>query len=128
MYIRFVVDQIDCDSGKRQGIYQVIADLQEKGVLYDYEDIIVKDIRKWFSKHLEKPESFTRSSKPHAVNKAISWFKPTAKKHIEKMRQLTTIIEGHGIHVHTISTDRPGYIVYEDEYQITAEPYNETKT
>jgi hypothetical protein len=128
MYIRFVDDQLDCDSGKRQGIFQVIANLQDKGVLYDYEDAIVKDIRKWFNKHLEKPESFNRSAKPHAKNKAISWFRLTATQHIEKMRQLTTIIEGHGIHVHTISTDLPGYIVYKDKDQITAEPYNETKT
>ncbi len=97
-------------------------------MLYDYEDEIVKGIRKWFNKHLDKPASFNRSAKPHAKNKAISWFKPTATDHIDKMRKLTTIIEGHGIHVHTISTDRPGYIVYEDKYQITAEPYNETKT
>jgi len=106
----------------------VISDLQEKGILYDYEDIIVKDIRKWFSKHLEKPESFNRSAKPHAINKAISWFRPTAMQHIEKMRQLAAIIEEHGIMVHAVRTNRPGYIVYEDKYQITAEPYNETKT
>lgn len=126
MYIRFVVDNLDCDSGKRQGIFQAIDSLQEEGLLYAYEDVTAKDIRKWFSKYLKKPKSFNRSSKPHAISKAISWFKPTAKEHIEKMRQLATIIEGHGIHVHTIRTDRPGYIVYEDEYQITAEPYHET--
>lgn len=128
MYIRFVIDQLDCDSGERQGLFQTIAELQEKSILYKYEEDVVKDIRRWFSKHLDKPDSFTLSSKPHATNKAISWFKPTAKEHIEKMRQLAAIIESHGVHVHVISTDRPGYIVYEDEYQITAEPYSETKT
>jgi len=128
MYIRFVIDQLDCDSGKRQGLFQTIAELQEKGILYKYEEGIVKDIREWFSNHLDKPDSFTRSSKPHATNKAISWFKPTAIEHIDKMRQLTSIIEGHGVHVDVINTDRPGYIVYEDECQITAEPYSETMT
>jgi hypothetical protein len=128
MYIRFVVDKLDCDSGKRQGLFQTIDELFEKNLLHKYEEDIVKEIRKWFSNHLEKPDSFTRSSTPHAINKAISWFKPTAKEHIDKMRQLTAIIEGHGIHVHVIRTDRPGYVVYEDEYQITAEPYSETKT
>lgn len=128
MYIRFVINRHDCDSGKRQGIFQTLADLREKGLLYKYENDLVKDIRKWFNANLEKPKSFNRSSKPHALNKAISWFKPTAKEHIEKMRELSSIIEGHGIHVHAIRTERPGYIVYEDEYQITAEPYNETQT
>jgi len=128
MYIRFVVDQLDSDSGKRLGLFQIIAELQEKGILYQYEDDIVKATREWFNNNLDKPASFNRSSKPHAMNKAISWFKPTAKEHIEKMYQLTSIIEGHGIHVPVIKTDRPDYVVYEDEYQITAEPFNETKT
>ncbi len=128
MYIRFAIDQLDCDSGKRQGLFQTIAELQEKGILYKYEEDVANEIRRWFSRHLDKPDSFTRSSKPHAKNKAISWFKPTAKEHIEKMRQLTSIIKGHGVHVHVISTNRPGYIVYEDDYQVTAEPYHETKT
>ena len=38
------------------------------------------------------------------------------------MREIASILERHGIIVNTIYTDRPGYIVYEDEYQITAEP------
>ncbi len=128
MYIRFVSDEVDYCSGKRLGLFHVIRELHDSGNLYDYEDEIVISIRDWFNDHLEKPESFNRSSKPGAANKAISWFKPTAREHIEKMYQLISIIEGHGIRVHVIKTNRPGYIVYEDEYQITAEPFNETTT
>ncbi len=38
------------------------------------------------------------------------------------------ILEGHGIHTEMIATSRPGYIVYEDSYQIAAEPYADTPT
>jgi len=42
------------------------------------------------------------------------------------MHNLKAILEGHDIHVEIISTHNPGYIVYEDEHQVTAEPFQET--
>jgi len=95
-------------------------------LLYEYEIERVKEIHKWFNENLEKPSSFNRSSKPHALNKAISWYKDTAKEHIALMRELALILEGHGFDVLVLQTEKPGYIVYEDEHQITAEPYSET--
>jgi hypothetical protein len=56
-------------------------------------------------------------------NKAISWFKDSAKEHIARARSLARILENHGVSVTTIKTRRVGYVVYEDEYQITAEPF-----
>lgn len=126
MYIRFVIHSLDEDSGKRQGIFQAIEDVREAGVLHEYEIVRVKEILRWFNTCLSKPSSFTRSSKPHALNKAISWYKDTAKEHISHMRELVSILEAHDITVDILQTNRPGYIVYEDEYQITAEPFKET--
>lgn len=126
MYIRFVVHLKDEDSGKRQGIFQTLVVVREMGLLYAYEVERVKEIHKWFNNNLDKPSSFNRSSKPHASSKAISWFKDSAKEHIAHMRELGAILEGHGIEVLMLQTERPGYIVYEDEHQITAEPFPET--
>jgi len=44
------------------------------------------------------------------------------------MRELASILEGHGISVELLQTERPGYIVYEDNYQVTAEPFIETNS
>lgn len=126
MYIRFVVHTKDEDSEKRQGIFQALVAAREAGLLYEYEVARVKEIHKWFNENLEKPQSFTRSSKPHALNKAISWYKDSAKEHLTYMRELASILESHGIMVDVLQTDRPGYIVYEDEYQLAAEPFGET--
>ena len=86
------------------------------------------NLRKWFKEHLEKPKSFSRSRKPRATRVALSWFKDTAKLHIAKMYEFAAILEAHGVHVEVIRTTRPGYVVYEDEHQITAEPFSETGT
>ncbi|MES9950255.1 MAG: hypothetical protein ABW118_14960 [Candidatus Thiodiazotropha sp.] len=116
----------DEDSGKRQGIFQTLVEVREGGLLYEYEVERVNEIHKWFNKNLDKPSSFNRTSKPHALNKAISWYKDSAKEHIAHMRELGCILEGHGIEVLLLQTERPGYIVYEDEHQITAEPFPDT--
>jgi hypothetical protein len=126
MYLRFIVHDIDEDSGRRQGLFQSLFEIRERDELYDYELERVKEIGEWFDIHLKKPSSFTRSSKPHALNKAISWFKDGATDHISMMRELAAILENHGVRIDVIRTERPGYIVYEDEHQITAEPFNDS--
>jgi len=128
MYIRFVVFEKDTDSHKRKGLFIALSELQDAGELSEDEEKQAKELSKWFANNLKKPDSFTTSKKHHALNKAISWFKPAAKKHISRMREIVTILEAHDIIVDYVKTNNPGYIVYEDDFQVTAEPFKETKT
>ena len=59
---------------------------------------------------------------------ALSWFRDTAHEHIGKMRDFALILERHGIAVRMIRTDRPGYVLYEDDYQVAAYPFADTPT
>lgn len=128
MYLRFVVGIKDEHSDQRQGILIASALLSDSGQLYPYEEDRLKQVRGWFNQNLEKPESFTRSSSHNTINKAISWFKDTATECISRMYDIKAILEAHGYFVDVIKTDNPGYIVYEDKYQITAEPFQSTVT
>ena len=128
MYIRFVVNRKDEDSGRRIGLFHVSRELRESNLLSEFEEDQLLAIRNWFNENLEKPEAFARSKKPHAKGVAISWFKDSAQEHISKMYEITAILTAHGIGVEVIRTSKPGYIVYEDEFQVTAEPYAETNT
>lgn len=58
----------------------------------------------------------------------LSWFKPTAEQHIQKAHELAAILSELGFVIEILKTDRPGYIVYEDEFQIVAEPFSDTPT
>ena len=126
MFVRFVVHKNDEDSGRRQGLFQAVADLEHEGVLLEHEQAQHDEIDDWFRKNLNKPRSFTRSSKPHAKNVALSWFKDTAVDHIAKMYALARILKAHGVDVEVLRTERPGYVVYEDVFQVAAEPFKET--
>jgi glutathionylspermidine synthase len=128
MFVRFVIHKNDEDSGRRQGLFQALSDLEYEDVLLPHEQAQYDEIYEWFRKRLKKPRSLTRSSKPHAKKVALSWFKDTAVEHIAKMHALAQILQAHGVIVHTLRTERPGYVVYEDAFQVAAEPFKETAT
>lgn len=52
----------------------------------------------------------------------ISWFKDTspAQQWISVFRDIIAILEDSDIEVATLTTNRPGMIVYEDEFQVVA--------
>ena len=126
-YIRFVIDRHDEDSQEPQGIFQAVFELRESNHLSNEECRSIKEILRWFGENLPEPNRFSRSSKQNAQCVAISWFKPTALECIEKMRDLTGILYIHDIPTRIITTDRPGYVVYEDEFQIAAQPFRGKK-
>jgi hypothetical protein len=125
MYLRFVVADIDEDSGKELGVFQAVSKLRYDGKLYPHEEEHHDAIREWFNINLEKPTRFTASKPPfyRRQPKAISWFKDNADEHIARVRELVIILQHHGVVVQMLKTDRVGYVVYEDAFQIVAEPF-----
>ena len=129
MYLRFAVAEIDDDSQRGLGVFQAVYRLRDEGKLYPYEEAHLETIRDWFNTHLEKPTRFTAAKPPHyrKKSKAISWFKDTAHEHIDRIREMVAILEIHGVSVRMLKADRVGYVVYEDEYQVVAEPFSDVQ-
>ena len=48
---------------------------------------------------------------------------PCALLPVEKAREVAALLNAHDIATRMISTDRPGYVVYEDDFQVAAEPF-----
>jgi len=125
MYLRFVVAQIDEDSERALGVFHAVRYLRDAGELHPFEEEQHDMVRWWFNENLERPTRFTAAKAPfyRKRNRALSWFKDTAAEHLAYMRELVAILENHGIHVRTLKVKRVGYVVYEDEYQLVAEPF-----
>lgn len=128
MFIRFVVDYRDPDSGRRQGLFQVSWNLSEAGMLSARDEAEIQRIRLWFGKHLKQPDRLALSPRPHAKNMALSWFRDSATQHVTKMREFAEIVRLHGFETKILHTDRPGYVLYEDEHQVVAYPFADTPT
>jgi hypothetical protein len=128
MFIRFVIDEMDADSGRRQGLFQAADALSESGVLSREDDDRLESIYAWFKKNLKVPDRLSLSPRANRKAQAISWFKDTATEHISKMREYQTILERYGLRIHVIKSKRLGYVVYEDAHQVAAYPFSDTPT
>ena len=118
-YIRFVVGRKDDDSHVQQGIFQAAYLALEWNTIVGSDAEKLNLILKWFSSNLEKPTSLGRDK----LRLGICWFKTTSTEHISRIWDMVKILERNGIYVHKIRTDKPGYRIYEDEWQLVAEPF-----
>jgi hypothetical protein len=129
IYVRFITGEIDSESLREAGVFQVAYHLRDKGHLPDHEKARLIELLKWFDNNLMEPTRFTKSKPPFNAKKkkAISWFKDTATEHIANLREIVAILDNHNVHSRMIKTGRPGYIVYEDSHQVVAEPFSDAK-
>jgi hypothetical protein len=127
MYIRFITGEIHDDTSQELGVFQAASGLRRNARLHEYEETRLTELLDWFNANLTKPTRLTTSKPPYyrKQNRAISWFEDSAAEHISKLRELVSILNQNEIHTEMIQTDRPGYIVYEDEYQIAAESFSD---
>jgi len=118
-YVRFVIDRKDEDSHVEQGIFQAVARAREWQTITGTDAHQLSELEAWFSKNLEKPTSFGRNK----LRLGICWFKTDATEHISRIWEMVHILERNGIYVKKIRTDKPGYVIHEDEWQLVAEPF-----
>lgn len=127
MFIRFVVPVRDHDSHRLTGVFHAAYQVRDRGLL-DLSDTLRCDILLgWFNLHLPIPSRFARSRRPNAPSKAICWFKADAGKYINRVQELVALLERNGVGTQMLRTERPGFLVYEDQFQVAAVPFRDTK-
>lgn len=129
MFLRFVTSEVHQESHEELGVFQAAFRLRNNGALSEKEEAAFEEIREWFNRNLKRPARFT-STKPPFYRKrqnGISWFKDSAQEHINKIREMAALLERHDVAVQMIKSTRPGYIVYEDDFQIVAAPFADSK-
>lgn len=81
----------------------------------------------WFEANMAQPDRLSASRHPRAQETALSWVKASADEHVRRLRLLATLVEqvGH-FGIDQLRTERPGYIVFEDDHQVVALPFADT--
>ena len=124
MYVRFVVaNMVAADSRHKLGVVQAAGRIAD--TLPDTDRDELQDLFDFLNDMLPIPHAFTRSKRRDAAGKALSWYKDSAEKHIGKTRRIAEILDRHDLTVEMLTTQNPGYVVYEDEYQVVAVPFKE---
>jgi hypothetical protein len=129
-FVRFVLPHSHPQSGLPEGVFRVAYRLREAVPEASPHRVVLDEVLGWLDKNLATPSRFNRTkSKGYYRRKTrgISWLRETAVDHIAKMHELGRILAEYGHPVTMITEVRVGYVVYEDEYQVVAEPFAETK-
>ena len=126
MFIRFITDRFDDDTRKPRGVFAVAYNHLEDDSLAGFEQKEIRKTLDWFKTNLPITDRFVRSRKPHREDKGICWFKSSAKECMTHIRYLVYLVADHEIVVRELRTEQPGYVIYEDDSQVVAEPFATT--
>jgi hypothetical protein len=129
--IRFVQARRHPESGVDDGLFGLAYELRDSPQIAAEDRAMLADALTWFANHLEAPSRFNRTTSKgyyRRNTRGIAWFKDTASEHLARMHEIRQVLERNGHVIEMLSEARVGYIVYEDAFQIVAEPFSETRT
>lgn len=130
-FVRFVLTTPHPDTGVADGVFTLAYELMRGAELEKIEREQLRETVQWFDKNLHSPDRFNRSrSKGHyrRATRGISWFRDSAAECLRRMHRIKDVLESHGHPVTVIYESRIGYVVYEDKFQVVAEPFADTRT
>lgn len=129
--IRFVVAQPHPESGIEDGVFRSAYRLRDAPDVEPADRAALAEILKWFGENLDTPARFNRTTSKgfyRRNTRGIAWFKDTATEHLTRMHQMKEVLQRYGVSVTMISQARVGYVVFDDEFQVVAEPFKATQT
>lgn len=128
-FIRFVRPNTVDSLNAREGFFRAAYELRERKILDHASIERLECLLEWFRQHLPIPDKFNKSTSKGAYRrdtKGLSWFKPNANEVLARSFELISLLEENGYCIEMLKSERIGYIVYEDECQIVAEPFSDT--
>lgn len=127
-YVRLATMEIDPSSHQPAGVLQAAHRLQRSHSLAPERAAELKALIEWFGANLPEPDRFVRTKSKGFYRRdtvGISWFKVEATEHVAHIEAVARIVEAHGIPVQRLETTHPGYVVYEDSWQVVTVPFRD---
>ena len=121
MFLRLVVNRRDEDSSRKQGVFSPAYELFWGGTLPEADHERLGALISWFERNLPPPD------RSKLEPRAIFWFKQSSDRLFRKLWDVAAILREHDFHVEKLKTSRPGYIRYEDAYQVGATPFRDAR-
>lgn len=129
--IRYAMPWIDPDANVPIGLVAVAYDLSRDLEVPEGDRDRLAVILRPMERDVPVPARFNRSTSKGAQRRApvaICWWRDTALDWLARMDELEAIARTHGWDTRIVRTDRVGYVVYEDAWQVVAVPFRDTPT
>lgn len=130
MYLRFVRPNRVRSMNAREGFFRAAYELRYSESLDKHTSNRLEHLLDWFDTHLIIPDKFHRSKSKAARyrdTRGLSWFKGGENESLDKAFELSSLLNEVGYSIETIKSKRIGYIIYEDNFQVVAEPFTDTQ-
>lgn len=131
-FVRFVVPTwIHRESQAPIGVIGAAYELLRQGTVSHELRSELEQCIEWFEENLAVPDRFNRTKSKGwygRETRGISWLRTTAGEHLAAMAKLAACIATCGHATVEVRSERVGYVVYEDEIQVIAEPFRDTPT
>ena len=127
-YLRVVLEERIPVNGAREGFFRTAYQLRRTGGMSKDQFERLDVCLNYLDEHIDVPYKFSKSRTKcarHRNTKGLSWFKSEATAVVDRALELTRLLEELGIPTKTLRTDRVGFIVFEDDVQIVAEPFSD---
>ena len=128
MFTRYVLSPFHPHEGPPNGLFVAAYSLKEGLAISAADRPILEQTLVWFEKNLAEPPRFNRTKSKGYDRRSkvgLSWFKPSATTHLENAEKLACLVAGYLRAVKVITTDRPGFVIFEDEHQLVAQPFRD---
>ena len=130
-FVRFVLTTRHPESGVEEGLFRTAYRLRDSSRVEEEDRRLLTEALCWFGENLVTPDRFNRSRSKgfyRRTTRGIAWFRDSATDCLSRMHQIKTTLEKYGHPVAMLTERRIGYVVYEDELQVVAEPFSDTQT
>lgn len=124
MYLRFVVAAPRARLAF--GLFRSEYHPREDPTLPEWLRVPIEEHYAWFNENLPIPRRFTVVSRRRRIYAGICWFRPEAREHIVRARELARLIAEAGRPTATLKARHPGQVLYRDDFQIVAKPDTRT--
>jgi hypothetical protein len=128
-YLRFVRPKAVAGTRYREGFFCAAYELLNQMELSAASRERLEVLLGRFRRNLQIPDRFTSSRSKgtdRQIARGLSWFKNDASGAIEKSFELIDLLREHGYPIEVLRSQKVGRIVYEDGYQVVAEPFSDT--
>jgi hypothetical protein len=119
IFIRLAINRADRDTNVPQGVFTAAWDLIYDGELTAEAEANLRELLHWFKVNLPSP-------KEKMPKQTIFWYKSENHELIQKTWELVSLLRYQDLAISLVKTERPGYIIYEDEFQVGAIPFKDS--
>jgi hypothetical protein len=119
-YFRYCASYVSPHTNQRYGIFIAVWHLIRDKKVSAEEEAAYWNARAWFEANLPIPPFHKTGNQ----ERAITWFKESAmgSRVVQELHIYHEIATRHGTEIELISSESPGVIIYEDEFQIATIP------